>query len=222
MKMHPIEKKQMQELVYEQIKGAILDGWFAPGKKLHQDELANEMGVSRMPVRDALKRLTNDGLIENNINKGFIVKKFTKETLADVLYVRSILESEAVLRAGETFTEDDVETLNNIQRQSEIDMKNANLIKVRELNRMFHFTFYNAIPSKLLLEQIERLWDRFPNYAMYTKPCNAENSLRTHQSIIDCVASANFKKAADEMRLHILHTERSLNNLTDDALFNAG
>lgn len=218
MKIYPIEKKQMQDLVYEQIKNGILDGDFVPGQKLNQDELANEMGISRMPVRDALKRLTNDGLIENSARKGFLVKRFTRETLADVLYIRSILESEAILLAEKTLTKDDINNLNEIQRQSEVETKNGNLIKVRELNRMFHFALYGSIPSKLLLEHIERLWDRFPNYAMYTKLNNAKNSLSTHQKIINCVADSKFKEAAAEMRLHILNTEKSLDTLTNDTL----
>lgn len=219
MKIYPIEKKQMQDLVYEQIKNGILEGDFIPGQKLNQDELANEMGISRMPVRDALKRLTNDGLIENRAHKGFIVTRFTLETLADVLYVRSILESQAILLAENTFIKGDIERLNTIQRQSEIETKNGNLIKVRELNRQFHFALYSSIPSKLLLEHIERLWDRFPNYAMYTKLNNAKNSLGTHQKIIDFITASKFKEAAEEMRLHILNTEKSLNTLTDDTLF---
>ena len=212
----------MQELVYEQIKSGILDGDFAPGQKLNQDELAQKLNVSRMPVRDALKRLTNDGLIENNAHKGFVVKKFTRETLADVLYVRSLLESEAILLAEKTFTANDAKTLNEIQRQSEIETENGNLIKIRELNRMFHFALYSSSPSPLLLEHIERLWDRFPNYAMYTKLSNAKNSLRTHQQILDSVTAGHFREAAAGMRLHILNTEKSLNNLTDDDLFSDG
>lgn len=218
MRIQPIEKKQMHEIVYEQIKGGILDGDFAPGEKLNQDELAGELGVSRMPVRDALKRLANDGLIENNIHKGFVVTKFSKETLTDVLYVRSLLESEAILLAENTFTDENVRNLEEIHRQSEIETENGNLVKIMELNRKFHFALYQAITSKLLLEHIERLWDRFPNYAMYTKLENAKNSLRTHRRIIEFIKTSNFIEAAAEMKKHILKTEESLNYLTDDTL----
>jgi len=220
MKVYPIEKRQIHEIVYEQIKSGILDGDFAPGEKLNQDELAQEQGVSRMPVRDALKRLVTDGLIENNINKGFVVTKFSKETLTDVLYVRSLLESEAILLAEKTFTDDDIRHLEEIQKQSEIETKTGNLVKIRELNRKFHFALYKPVTSKLLLELIERIWDRFPNYAMYTKLENAKNSLKTHQKIIDFVKASDFRKASAEMKQHILKTEESLNYLTDDTLLN--
>lgn len=225
MKIHPIEKKQMHEIVYEQIKSGILDGDFAPGEKLNQDELARELGVSRMPVRDALKQLANDGLIENSIHKGFVVTMFSKETLSDVLYVRSLLEPEAILLAETTFTEDDIRSLDDILRKSELETGNGNLVKIRELNRKFHFALYRSIPSKLLLEHIERLWDRFPNYAMYTKLENAMSSLRMHQRIIDFIKTSDFKSAAAEMKKHILRTEESLDyltGLTDDTLSDEG
>lgn len=214
MKIHPIEKKQMHEIVHEQIKSGILDGDFAPGEKLNQDELARELGVSRMPVRDALKQLANDGLIENNIHKGFVVTKFSKETLTDVLYVRSLLEPEAILLAEQTFTDAGIRNLEDIQRKSMAETERGNLVKIRELNRKFHFALYRSISSKLLLEHIERLWDRFPNYAMYTKLENAMSSLKTHQRIIDFIKASDFKNAAAEMKKHILKTEESLSYLT--------
>ena len=215
MKIQRIEKRQMHEIIYEQIKKGILEGDILPGQKLNQDELAQQMDVSRMPVRDALKRLTNDGLLENSIHKGFVVTAFSKETLLDVLYVRSVLESEAVLLAEGSFTQKEFDALEENYEKSFIETTRGNLVKLRELNREFHFFVYNVIPSRLLLELIEKIWDRFPNYAMYTKPETAENSLNTHRDFLLALKEKkDFALAAAIMKHHILNTQHELDNIS--------
>ena len=203
MNIQPIEKKQMHEMIYEQLKSGILDGDFSPGEKLNQDELAQKLGVSRMPVRDALKLLVNDGLIENTIHRGFTVTEFSKETLEDVLYVRSIIEQEAVLQAKSNFTQARTLLLENILLKASAAVENENLYEARKLNAEFHFTIYETVESRILLELIQKLWHRVPNYAMYIKLETAVKSLETHNIILDCLKNGDFKNASIAMRNHI-------------------
>jgi DNA-binding GntR family transcriptional regulator len=212
MNMKPIERQQIHEIIYEQIKKGILNGDILPGEKLNQDDLAKKLDVSRMPVRDALKRLTNDGLINNSTHKGFVVTKFPKETLLDILYVRSILEPEAVLLAKGHFGESEISTLNELYEESFSETVKVNLVRLREINRNFHFVIYNSIPSKLLLDLIGKLWDRCPNYAMYTELETAVSSLDVHRVILSLLKKGDFAGAAEVMKGHILNTRLHVNS----------
>ena len=209
MGIEPVVKVQMYEYVYKRIKKGILSGEFLPGEKLNQDQIAQQMNISRMPVRDALRMLEKDGLVVNHLNKGFEVNEFSEDRIKDVLYVRSILESEAVLSLKDTFTSQDISKLEKILQdmRHELNEENYYTYGLQKLNYSFHFVMYNKIKSQTMLQVIERLWESYPNYAMYMRQKNAAGSVATHDQIITALKDCNFEKAAEIMKRHILMTK---------------
>jgi len=201
-----IERRQIHEQIYENLKNAILNGQIKPGQKLSQDELAKSFGTSRMPIRDALRLLQSDQLVETLPNKGFTVVEFSEEKLKDTFFFRSILEREAVKLAKGRLTSQDIENLDFLVAKMDECIDQGNLTEMPQLNHEFHLTIYNAIPSQKMLETIKMLWEVFPRYAMFSTNENAIASQTKHKGIIEAIKEDNYDLAAQLMEKHIQMT----------------
>ena len=203
MVIETIKKVPLHEVVYEKLKTSILEGDFRPGERLNQSLLADQLGVSRMPVRDALRILENDALIENQMDKGYVVANFSQQKMDDILFVRSILEPKAVLYSRGRLTDEDITKMGDILAEAWRELKQENWKALHRLNTDFHFILYNAAGSPLLLELIQKLWHSFPKYLMHEQYDANRNSLHGHESILRFIKSGNFEAAATEMEHHI-------------------
>jgi DNA-binding GntR family transcriptional regulator len=201
-----IVKQQVHEQVYESIKNAILNGELKPGTKLTQDELAAKYQISRMPIRDALRILANEKLVENIPNRGFTVSHYKDDELQDTLFLRSILEREAVKLAAGRLTDADIESMEDLMERMDGCIRRNRLGRLPRLNSEFHFTLYNASPSRQLLEFVGKLWDRFPRYAMLATRESALVSQKHHARILESLKKGDYAKAGSIMEEHILTT----------------
>ena len=198
-----IEKTPLYEIVYEKLKAGILDGDFRPQERLNQAVLAEQLGVSRMPIRDALRQLEYDNLVENQPEKGYVVATFSQEKVNDIMTVRQILEPRAVIMAMENVTAEDIRKLETILSGSWEALEQEDWKTVVALNHEFHFTIYNKACSPLLSEIILKLWQSFPKYLVHEH--SRRSSLMAHQRILDYMKQNNYVAAAAEMEKHI-HT----------------
>jgi len=205
MSIDRIDKAPLHEIVYEKLRKGIMEGDFRPGEKLNQSTLSAHFGVSRMPVRDALRMLENESLIEYQVNKGHVVSDFPKEKMEDIQLVRSILESSAVERSGKYMTEQTIHTLEAILDESWEALKNMDWKLIRKLNVDFHFTIYNVFPSPTLNELIDKLWRSFPKYLLHEQHETNHYSLQEHQAIIEGIKKNDFIATAELMRRHIIN-----------------
>lgn len=203
MALDQIQKVPLCEIVYNKLKTGILEGDFRPLEKLNQSLLAKQLGVSRMPVRDALRMLERDGLVENHLDKGYIVATFSKDKLDDILLVRRILEPKAVLLAEKHFTSADIAQLENYLSKEWSEYKKGNWKNLHKLNVSFHFTIYNKCSSPLLIEMIQKLWNSFPKYILHEQNDSNRQSLQSHERILDYIKKNDFNAAAKEMEEHI-------------------
>ncbi|MGI5965509.1 MULTISPECIES: GntR family transcriptional regulator [Anaerotruncus] len=203
MAIETIKKVPLHEVVYEKLKTSILEGDFRPGERLNQSLLADKLGVSRMPVRDALRILENDALIENQMDKGYVVANFSRQKMDDILFVRSILEPKAVLYSRGHLSDEDISQMGDILAQAWTELKAGNWKSLHRLNTDFHFLIYNAAGSPLLLELIEKLWHSFPKYLLHEQYDANLHSLHGHENILRFIKSGNFEAAATEMEHHI-------------------
>jgi DNA-binding GntR family transcriptional regulator len=201
-----IERRQVHEQVYVSLKSAILNGELKPGEKLNQDELAAKYKISRMPIRDALRILASEKIVENIPNRGFTVAHYMDEELKDTLFLRSILEREAMLLARGRLTSADIETMEGLLSKMDECIQRNNLGRLPKLNSEFHFTIYDAVPSKQLLEFIGKLWDRFPRYAMLATIESAQISQEHHLKILEALKNDDYPLAGRLMEDHILTT----------------
>src|SRR5580698_1193340 len=153
-----IERETVQERVYAILRDKLMRGGFAPGQKLKIAELADALGTSAMPVRDALNRLAAERAVESLPNRGVRVPALSKESLQDLRETRFAVEGLAVERAAHNMSPDTLVALRRfISAQSATDAKHV-AESSAEQNRAFHFTIYRQSKSSVLLPIIESLW----------------------------------------------------------------
>jgi DNA-binding GntR family transcriptional regulator len=159
-----IERETVQERVYAVLRARLMRGGFEPGQKLKIADLAEALGTSAMPVREALNRLAAERAIESMPNRSVRVPALSRECLQDLMEARFAVEGLAVARAASNMT---VETLTSLRQlivaQTETDAEHVSEGSA-EQNRTFHFTIYRQSGSTVLPPIIESLWLQFGPY----------------------------------------------------------
>ena len=151
----PIRSYSVADLAYERIRSLVLSGELAPGTRLGQVELAGRLGISRTPVREALRRLGGEGLVEGHSNHGFRVADLGLGAVLRRLEVRAILEPGIARLAAERRSERDVEELHaSISRERQA----SGGIEVHDASRGFHVTLARASGNEEMVRVLESLW----------------------------------------------------------------
>ena len=158
------EHRTLQEIVYDTLRQAALEGTFAPGSPLRQEALAEKLQVSSMPVREALRRLEAEGLVTFIARRGAIVKPLDPKEADDVFLVRTLLEPSAARLATPNLQPDHLATLRTIcGRLYEAASANDREAFLKH-DRAFHHSLYSAVDRPVLLSMIRQLWDRSEIY----------------------------------------------------------
>ena len=159
-----VQNQSLQEVVFQALEKAIISGNIPPGQKLVTEQIAHEMGVSRIPVREAMGRLEARGFIVTRPKWGSVVNELSRKMLKEILELRLLLECEAVVKAApqvEEQTLDSLKKTNQAFRKARSDNDAEELLKV---NRAFHLLAYRDANAPVLLEMINLLWDRVSPY----------------------------------------------------------
>jgi len=148
----PSQKKRIspsiREKVYEHLKSAILSGRYTPGEKLAEEHLAERLGVSRTPVREALHKLESEGLIKLRMKRGFIASRDSKEEVEDLLELRAVLEGYALRLISEKISEETLDRLNGLIDRAEEALKSNRTDEVFKWNTQFHDSLHELISEK--------------------------------------------------------------------------
>ncbi|OGP93445.1 MAG: hypothetical protein A2156_00915 [Deltaproteobacteria bacterium RBG_16_48_10] len=144
----------VRERAYEHLKAAILDGRFSPAERLTEEHLAEELGVSRTPVREALHKLESEGLIKPLETRGFIVYPDSKEEVEELFEIRSILEGYALKIISEKISEGDLERLNGFIEKAEDALKRKRINEIFRWNTKFHDTLHGMVAEKKRLHRL--------------------------------------------------------------------
>jgi DNA-binding GntR family transcriptional regulator len=167
-----------------QIRQMILNGQLLPGQKLHQADLAAQLNVSRIPVREALSTLQAEGVLHHRANTGFVVARFSGEDLAELYLMRRLLETE-LMRTADLTTVDPVE-LEKIDRQLATIPPAERPDEYQETNRRFHFAILESSPLALVRQEVERLWYKSSFYrSLYLSEANV--SLHVHEDHLEII-----------------------------------
>ncbi|CDZ74542.1 putative transcriptional regulator, GntR family [Peptoniphilus sp. ING2-D1G] len=192
-----VEKKSLATIVYESLKNKILNNELLPGDKLIEIEIAKELGVSRTPVREALFKLSKDGLAENFPRKSFIVSKISLNDAKDLYDVRAALEPLAVKELAEEGITERTQVLSEIIEDMKKSYLEKNLITInREVinwGRAIIDLSGNQILKKTLIEVNERLY-RFANF-IFRDPQNIKSVYSAILNIYEAIKSKEPTKA---------------------------
>lgn len=197
-----LEYRTMQEIVYEKIRDAILGGQYSPGQRLVAEELARILGVSRMPVREALHRLESTGLVDSTPHRGTVVSELSEEEIVEIYHIRAVLEGLAARLAAPQLTPRDHAQIRTILAEMSRAEQARDVQCFLTLNREFHEVIWKAGRAPRLLELLENLYatsQRFRSISLYLPG-------RLHQ-----VAEEHRRMAAELERGDVVAAERTAN-----------
>lgn len=190
-----ISHNRLPDLVLNKLMDWIMDGKLHMGEKLNTEELASQLGVSRMPIREALSNLEKKGLAESVPYVGTRLIKLTKEDVRQIYIIRTALEPLAARYACMNITSEDIQVLEEINRNYK-ELMQCEGIKAKEvyrLNRQFHFTIYSISGIERLCTMIESLWDSLSFFKLIygqkyiTNPDAGERMMEEHDSYLEAL-----------------------------------
>ena len=206
--------KSLEEQVYLQLEEEILCGIYKKGDTLTETSISKRIGVSRTPVRSALQRLGEEGLIELVPNKCAVVVGVTVDDLIDTYRIRMRLEGLATAMATSHLSEDDKERLKEAMELSEYYMKKQDTEQLKELDTTFHSTIYQASGNRMLNKILSELHRNIRTYRKLslTMPGRLEASIKEHREILEAMLAGDCDKAD---RLTSMQIERAMNNMVE-------
>ena len=191
----PLRKSKLPDQVFDQLMEWIMLGKLSMGDKLTTDELAEELGVSRMPVREALANLEAIGLAETVPYAGTKLVKLKKKDVQEIYLARSALEPIAARFACIRITKEELDEVGKIHEEYKKTVMKETLdpVELYQINRKFHFTIYKASGLKRICEDIEKYWDNLAYFKfiygqkLLQSPELKEDMIREHQSYVDAL-----------------------------------
>lgn len=204
------EYMPLRELVFTTLRQAILKGEIQPGERLMEIQLAEKMGVSRTPIREAIRKLSNEGLVTMIPRRGAVVAGISEKLLMDVLAVRMALEKMAYECAFKCITDEQIEELKASERKFEQAIQDNDLVKIAEADEGFHFVIYNAAQNDKLKEILTNLRDNMYRYRMeHAKNKDLRGKLiAEHKAIIDTLIRRDSVRGLAVVEEHIRNQEK--------------
>ena len=203
----------LRDVVFQTLRRAIITGEFAPGERLMEISLANQLGVSRTPVREAIRKLELEGLVTMVPRKGAQVAKITEGNLRDVIEIRSNLEQFAASLACERIDEEGKKLLRDCcdSLRNAIE-ENHDLIDIIEKDEQFHDAIVIVSKNKRLVSIINSLREQFYRYRMeYVKDINSRTELIIeHENLMNAIFNHDKELATSMMKTHLQNQQDAI------------
>lgn len=183
------------------LREAIIKGDFQPGERLIQDELAKSLGVSRMPIREAIKQLEAEGYVTLEPHKGAVVRSFSIKELEELYFLRSKFEPLAVKESLKFINPNIIQQLENLVEQMD---ETKEVSKFIELNIDFHNLLIKDCPWGKLNSFIKNLWTGFPQQTPHMLPDQIEISKQEHKEMVEAIKNEDHQLVCDIMEKHIV------------------
>lgn len=205
LKLPMNEYLPLRDVVFSTLREAILKGNLKPGERLMEIQLAKRLGVSRTPIREAIRMLELEGLVVMIPRKGAEVAKITEKDLKDVLEVRCALEELAVELACRYITPEQIDSLKQIVDEFKIAMAGHDVTSIAEKDVAFHDVIFTATHNRRLIQLISNLSEQMYRYRVeYLKnPESHEQLVREHEEIIDNLERKDVAQAKKNINHHI-------------------
>ena len=204
----------LRDIVFKTLREAIITGDLQPGERLMEIKLANELGVSRTPVREAIRKLELEGLVIMTARKGAEVAPINEKDLKEVLEIRKSLESLACELSCRNVKDTDIRKLRSINQEIArgVDTEDIELITQKDVE--FHEIINTLTDNQRLIQMLHQLKEHIFRYRFeYIKEMkNKQTIVDEHNRIIDAIASKDPKKASSEIEQHIETQERYILN----------
>jgi len=202
----------MREEVFRTLRQAILTGEAPPGMKLIENKLAEELGTSRTPVREALHNLERENLIQSIPRVGYVVREITEAEVEEIIEIRVALETLAAKWAAQRITAREINGLERIVRLTEKQVQNDDTRGVADLDTAFHEIICKASRSQRILKMSQTLQDHMLRYRMMSLGVTsiARRANKGHQKILDAIKEADMRGIEGAIKTHMKQTKRDV------------
>lgn len=199
----------LRDVVFNTLRQAILKGELEPGERLMEIQLADRLGVSRTPIREAIRKLELEGLVLMIPRKGAEVAKISEKSLRDVLEVRRSLEELAIELACQRMTEEDISQLGTAQEAFRKAVHQGDPMKIAETDEAYHDIIYNGTSNNRLVQILNNLREQMYRYRLeYIKESEKRQILLIeHDRILKAVRGRHVAEAKEAIREHIDNQE---------------
>jgi len=190
------ELKNVAQFIAQKLEEMILGGTLAPGQHLVQTDIATQFGVSRLPVRDAIKILERRELAVTQPRRGVIVRPLNLQEVADLYELRRLLEGHAFARSVKNFTAADIADVDAIvKRQEALTM--GEFIQILDLDERFHIKLCCRCENEEIKSYLGKIWSRIRVLRALERDWEDwnKNSVKSHRGILAAIRAEDFKKA---------------------------
>ncbi len=208
----------LRDVVFHTLREAILKGDLRPGERLMELQLASKLGVSRTPIREAIRMLEQEGLAVTIPRKGAEVAKMTEKDMEDVLQIREALDELAVQVACDKMTAQQLKELTLAMKNFENAIQAGKLKKIIEYDVEFHDIIYRATDNPKLVTLLNNIREQIYRYRVeYLKGKeNYPRLVREHEEIVTALKQKNKERVADAMRSHIRNQAEAVKNIIQE------
>lgn len=199
----PTSQPTKRDQIVDELRRLILSGVLSRGEKLPQDELARRFNASITPVREAMRLLEAEGLVVAEPHRGVRVAGVDLDRVKGIYVVRRLTESYAMRRVVDRMAPRDIAAAEALVTAMREHAAAGDSVTVRELNRQFHFHFYERCGLPALADEIAAMWRSFPWDLMLSTKARLEESQREHQAILEAVRAGDHDLVGELTERHI-------------------
>ncbi len=202
----------LRDVVFNTLRQAILTGELKPGERLMEIHLANKLGVSRTPIREAIRKLELEGLVTMIPRRGAEVAQITEKSMSDVLEVRRAVDALCVELACERISEEELEALKAACDSFEEAVKSGDVKKIAQADVALHDIIVRATGNQRLVQLVNTLSEQMYRYRFeYIKDVSQHESLvEEHRIIYESILKKDKETASEAAKLHIDNQEKTI------------
>ncbi|MBQ0824672.1 GntR family transcriptional regulator [Microvirga terrae] len=207
-----LQHRTIAAAVAESLRERILDGDFKAGFPLRQDALANEFGVSRIPIREALMQLEAEGLVKIHPHRGAIVSELSTEEVEELFELRALLEPRLLGASANRLTQDDYKTLKQILQEYSAELRANHVRRWGELNTQFHVLLYRHAEQPRTLAIVVNLLQECDRHTrlQLSLTDGMKRAEAEHADLLHLCETGQITAACDLLRAHIEDVGKSL------------
>ena len=208
----------LRDVVFNTLREAILKGDLKPGERLMELQLASKLGVSRTPIREAIRMLEQEGLAVTTPRKGAEVAKMTLKAMEDVLEIRDALDELAVRIACQKISDEQLKQLEDMKELFEKSTQTGNVKKIAEADVTFHDVIYEATGNPKLVTLLNNLREQVYRYRVeYIKdPKNYPTLIAEHEAILESLKNRDVKNAVEAMHVHVANQAEAVKTVIQE------
>jgi DNA-binding GntR family transcriptional regulator len=206
------QNRSLVEVIFRQMEGMILSGNIRPGERINESKISTLLGVSRAPIREALRLLASNGILEIRANRGMFVRDIKVQEVDELYDIRAALDALAGERAAALISEEQLQGLEKWMQEMAVHVEANDVEAYYRANINFHTAIVEISGNENLLSMYEGICKRMSLFrkASLSLPGQLSVSLRKHKKILAAITSKDLLKAGNVLKNHTLEAKKTL------------